>query len=105
MALQETHLKLLASDPRYLIESAFSILDKDSILSPLIFNATQNDYWPKITDRDIVLKSRKMGFTTIRLARLIAKCYQMPTRRCIVVSADDEATKRILGRATEMIKN
>lgn len=105
MALQETHLKLLASDPRYLIESAFSILDKDSILSPLIFNATQNDYWPKITDRDIVLKSRKMGFTTIRLARLIAKCYQMPNRRCIVVSADDEATKRILGRATEMIKN
>ncbi len=92
-------------DLKVVIESTFSILNKDSKLVPLIFNVVQQDYWPKITSRDIVLKARKMGFTTVRVARLVAKCALMPYRRCIVVSHEEDATKRILGRAVEIIKN
>ena len=94
-----------ATNPRYLIESSFSILDKDSRLVPLLFNPTQDHYWQRITPRDIIVKARKQGFTTIRVARQIAKCSTMEYRKGIVVSSEEDATKRILGRAIEMIKN
>ena len=92
-------------DTEFLINSTFFILDKDSRLSPFIFNEVQRHYWPRITRRDIVLKSRKMGFTTLRVARMVAKIATMEYRRCILVSHEEEATKRILGRAVEMVKN
>jgi len=92
-------------DPRFLIESTFYILNKESRLVPFVFNDVQSHYWPRITTRDLVLKSRKEGFTTIRLARMVAKCATIPYRRAIVVSHEEESTKRILSRAVEMIKN
>ena len=90
---------------RVLIESTFFILDKDSKKVPLIFTPAQDDYWNKITARDIIDKSRKLGFTTIRLARMLAKCSQVPNRKAIIVSAEGEATERILGRVKELIDN
>lgn len=93
------------SDLRFLIESTFSIIDKDSKKVPMLFTPAQNDYWPKITPRGIIVKSRKLGFSSVRLARMIAKCATQEYRKCIIVSHEAESTKRILGRAAEMIKN
>ena len=90
---------------RVLIESTFFILDKDSKKVPLIFTPAQNDYWDKRTPRDTVDKSRKLGFTTVELAAMIVECSQKQNRKAIVVSAEKEATERILNRAAEMIKN
>ena len=66
-------VKKLSSDSRYLIESSFSIVDKDSRLKPLLFTPAQDHYWSRITPRDIIVKSRKLGFSTIRLARMVAQ--------------------------------
>lgn len=90
---------------RFLIESAFSILDKNSREVPFILNTVQDRYWNNIRRRDIVLKARKMGFSTIRLARMLAKCQIMQNRRCVVVSHEKESTQRLLGRARHMLES
>jgi hypothetical protein len=93
------------TDQRFLIETAFNLVDKNSKKVPFIFNPAQNDYWDKITERDLDLKARKLGFSSLRLARMIAKCQVMENRRCVVVSHEQEATVRLLERAKYFIKN
>jgi len=99
-------LRTFKSNPRAQIESTFQILDKEtSTRVPFIFTPAQDDYWSKITARDLVLKSRKLGFSSIRLARIIARGDSMPNMRAVVVSHESEATERLLGRAHYMIDN
>jgi len=97
-------LGLGKTDIRWFMGSAFNIIDKDSKLVPWVFNRVQNDYWPKIKPRDIILKARKMGFSMIRLGRMVAKCQTMENRRCVIVSHEGEATKRLLDRAHKLLE-
>ena len=105
MKLTDSILERGAADPRWFIETAFTIVNKDSKRVPFLFNKVQSDYWDKITPRDLVLKARKMGFSTIRLARMLAKCATMPNRNCVVVSHAEDATERLLGRLHDLIDN
>ena len=106
--MNDTQNKLLAGlskDPRFLIESTFSLVNKDSKKVPFIFNKSQDDYWGKITSRDIILKSRKQGFSTIRLARMVAQCAALDNQHCVVVSHEEKSTMRLLERARYFIEN
>ena len=94
-----------SGDLRWLIESIFSIVNKDSQKVPFIFNAAQANHWPRITPRDIILKARKEGFSTLRLARMGAKCITMRNRHCVVVSHEEKSTARLLERLIYMLEN
>ncbi len=92
-------------DLRWLIEGNFSLVNKDSVKVPFLFNAAQDHYWPRISARDVILKARKEGFSTIRLARMVAKCMTMENRHCVVVSHEEQSTQRLLERAVYMLDN
>jgi len=96
-------LSRLADDHRYFIESTLSIVDMNSHLVPFIFNPAQDAYWKTITPRDIILKSRKLGFSVLRMARMFAKCATMEHRRCVIVSHEEKATQRLLGKLKQII--
>lgn len=93
------------TDLRWLIETSFSLVNKESKKVPFRFNPAQAHYWPRITSRDIILKARKEGFSTIRLARMVAKCMTMKNRHCVVVSHEEKSTARLLERAVYLLDN
>jgi hypothetical protein len=93
------------TDMRWLIETMFSLVNKDSQKVPFEFNASQNHYWNRISPRDLIVKARKQGFSTIRLARMVAKCLTMENRNCVVVSHEEKSTMRLLERAHYLIDN
>lgn len=93
------------TDLRWLIETCFSLVSKDSQKVPFVFNKAQDHYWPRISARDIILKARKEGFSTIRLARMVAKCMTMRNRHCVVVSHEEKSTARLLERAVYLLDN
>lgn len=94
-----------ATDHRWLIETCFSLVSKDSVKVPFLFNRSQDHYWGRISPRDLIVKARKQGFSTIRLARMVAKCMTMKNRHCVVVSHEEKSTMRLLERAVYMIEN
>lgn len=98
-------LEMGRKDLRWLIETCFSLVNKDSVKVPFLFNAAQDHYWPRISSRDIILKARKEGFSTIRLARMVAKCMTMKNRHCVVVSHEEKSTARLLERAVYLLDN
>lgn len=92
-------------DPRYFIESNIWITDKNSAKAPFVFNEVQADYYERRTRRDLVLKARKMGFTTLFLAVWLHACAMRPNTRAVVVSHEKEAAARLLERAKFMRKH
>ena len=94
------------ADPRYWIESCLAIVDKteDTKLVPFRFNPVQSDYYGKRTRRDIIVKSRKQGFSTLIQALFLHACLFRPNTRAVIVSAEEDATKRLFGRLKVMLK-
>ena len=99
------HLERAKTDHKHLIQLTMSLINKDSQKVPFLFNKSQAHYWDRISPRDIIVKARKQGFSTIRLARMVAKCMTMKNRHCVVVSHEEKSTMRLLERAVYMIEN
>ena len=93
------------TDHRWLIESCFSLINKDSQKVPFLFNPPQDHYWPLRSSRDLILKARKEGFSTIELASMAAECATMENRHCVVVSHEEKSTARLLERAIYLVDN
>jgi hypothetical protein len=55
----------LRADPRRWIERNLFIRTKDQRLIPLALNAVQVDYYARRGLRDLILKARQLGFTTL----------------------------------------
>lgn len=69
------------------------ILDKDKRLVPLVPNAVQRDYLHNRTGRDLILKARQLGFTTIIQADLFRKVVTS-TAATMTLSHEDETTQK-----------
>ena len=95
----------LAQDPKLWIESCLFIVDKDSMRSPFLMNIVQNDYLQRRSRRDIVLKSRKMGMSTLILAIFLHACVFRKNTRAVIISHDKDATSRLLERLRYMLRN
>ena len=72
--LEERLEALLAmrENPRPWIETNLQIRTKDRRVVPFAFNAAQVDYYDHRTRRDIILKPRQLGFTTLICALFFA---------------------------------
>lgn len=69
------------------------ILDKDKRLVRLVPNAVQRDFLRDRTGRDLILKARQLGFTTIIQADLFRKVVT-GTAATITLSHEDETTQK-----------
>ena len=106
MDLTDEDIIRKCADPRYWIERCLSIVDKsaETKLVPFRFNPVQLDYYGKRTRRDIIVKSRKQGFSTLIQALFLHACLFRPNTRAVIVSHEEGATKRLFGRLKTMLK-
>ena len=90
---------------RKAIEDNFTIIDKNKEEVPFKLNKAQIDFLENLTERNVILKARKLGFSSVLLAVACIKFLFGVNERCISMSFDSEASKKQLERAKHFIKS
>jgi len=88
-------LQAFRKDPRLFIERFFLIRDKDRQTVPLHLNPAQDDYYRHRTRRDLILKPRQMGFTTVICALFLADCLLRGNTHAVIVAHTIESAETI----------
>ncbi len=87
------------------IETEFSIINKRKEEVPFILNKAQNDIGPQLTDQNIILKARKLGFSSLMLGIGTAKFLFGKNERIVSMSFDKTASAKQLLRAKQFIRS
>jgi len=86
-------------NPRWFIERFFWVVDKITNQTVhFIFNTVQRKYYAARTRWDLILKARKEGFSTLIIAIWLVSCFFIQNTRAVVVSHEDESTKRLFSK-------
>jgi hypothetical protein len=87
----------LKTDEKFFIELCLSVIDRKSNRSiPFKLNSVQQVYEKKRTSFDMILKARKMGFSSRLIASDIWACAFKPNQHAILISHDKAATSMLL---------
>jgi hypothetical protein len=87
------------------VEDNFSIVNKDKIDVPFKFNPAQDAFINYCTLNNIILKARKLGFSSVLLALAAVKFLMGTNERCVSMSFDATASGKQLERAKHFIKS
>lgn len=87
------------------IEENLTIVDKDKNEVPFILNPPQIHFLQQATDRNVILKARKMGFSSVLLAIAVIKFIFGENEKCVSMSFDQSASAKQLERAKHFIKS
>ena len=82
-------------DPKPWIEANLWIRTKDRRVVPFVFNAAQIDYWEHRTLRDIILKPRQLGCTTLICGLFFADTLLRPNTTSVIVAHDTDSSEKI----------
>ncbi len=85
------------------IEENLLIVDKDKQEVPFILNKAQDHFYNNATDRNVILKARKMGFSSLLLAIGVIKFLYGQNERIVSMSFDKEASGKQLERAKRFL--
>ena len=81
----------IANDPRLFAATFLKILNKKKELQPLIWNRAQADFQAHRTGRDLILKARQLGFSTLIQGEMFRRTVT-GTRSTITLAHDDTTT-------------
>jgi hypothetical protein len=101
-AKAETEERVLA-DPGRFAQAFFRVRSKEKAIVPLIFNPVQRHYWLRRTKRDLVLKARQVGLSTITIARFLYDTVRSPATDTVTVGHENDAMRRMLANAKLML--
>lgn len=87
------------------IEDNLAIVDKDKKEVPFILNKAQEDFLKRSKDRNVILKARKMGFSSVILAVGLIKFLFGENERVVSMSFDKEASTKQLERVKRFISS
>jgi hypothetical protein len=87
------------TDDALFCETFLRVQDKDKRLVPLRLNAAQRDYLARRTGRDIVLKARQLGFSTLIQALFFKRC--VTSTQTALTMCHLDATTQALRRVVE----
>jgi hypothetical protein len=87
------------------IEENFTIIDKDQKEVPFVLNPAQQHFLKNLTERNVILKARKMGFSSVLLAVACVKFLFGKNERCVSMSFDRDASSKQLERAKHFLKS
>lgn len=90
---------------RKAIEDNFTIVDKYQKEVPFILNPAQLHFLQNMTERNVILKARKMGFSSVLLAVACVKFLFGKNERCVSMSFDKDASSKQLDRAKHFLKS
>ena len=82
-------------EPRKYIEERLFIRNKTKQVVPLSFNPIQSMYWDTKTRRDIILKPRQLGFSTLTVARFFECVVNEENVTAAIVAHDSDSTQKI----------
>lgn len=81
-------------NPKEYIEDKLYIRTKDKQVIPLRFNPIQEMYWGEKSKRDIILKPRQLGFSTLTVGRFF-ECVINEENVTAVIIADADSTQKM----------
>lgn len=90
---------------RAAIEDNLTIVNKDKNEVPFLLNKAQAHFIENATERNVILKARKMGFSSVLLAVAVMKFIYGENERCVSMSFDKSASSKQLERAKHFIKS
>jgi len=88
-----------------IIENLFQIPNKDGLTVPFILNAVQRRYAESMSGRDIIVKARQEGFSSLIEAQFLVDCISMENIRAVVIAHDKESTQKLFNRVRFYINN
>lgn len=90
---------------RRAIEENLLIVDKDKNEVPFILNKAQVDFLERSTERNVILKARKMGFSSLVLAVGLMKFLHGENERVVSMSFDKDAASKQLDRVKRFLQS
>jgi hypothetical protein len=99
-----TVLAKLEADPRYFVETFLWIIDKERRRVPLLFNPAQEAYYNAKTARDLILKARKEGFSTLIEALFLHACLFKPNVHAVTMAHTLDDTVIHLERVKQFVE-
>ncbi len=102
---KEQLMELAHENPKWIIERAFWVVNKDKQTVPFIFNEAQNLFYYERTTRDDLDKAGQLGISTVILAILTIKFLLVPNSWSICISHEDEATIRLFEKVKFFLDN
>jgi len=89
---------------RAFIEENFRIVNKEGRAVPFVFNPIQNQFFDDATGRDIVLKARQQGFSSLILALFTVDFLMKENSNSVVIADTSENAQALLERVKIFIK-
>jgi hypothetical protein len=93
------------ADNKYFVETFFSLIDKKRNRVPFIFNPPQSAYYGNKTNNDLILKSRKEGFSSVIEADFLVDCLMKENQNAVTMAHTWEDTLIHLERVDYYLKN
>lgn len=87
------------------IEKLFLIVDKNAQTIPFKPNEPQRQILYSLTRRDIILKARQEGISSLILAIFALDFLMIENCRCVVISHEAEATKKLFDKVKFYLKS
>lgn len=87
------------------IEKLFLIVDKHATTRPFLLNEPQKQILYNLTRRDIILKARQEGISSLILALFAVDFLFIENVRCVVISHEREATKKLFDRVKSYLES
>lgn len=97
-------IKVAENDPKFIIESGFTVINKDREPVPFIFNENQNKFYYNRSTRDDILKGSQFGISTMILAIFTVKFLLVPNAWAVSISHEAEATRRLFSKVEYWLK-
>lgn len=82
-------------EPRKYIEERLFIRTKDKKVVNLVFNPIQALYWMEKTLRDIILKPRQLGFSTLTIGRFFECVINEENVTAVIIAHDADSTQKM----------
>lgn len=87
------------------IEKLFYIINKDMESIPFVLNPPQKRILNELGNMDIILKARQEGISSLVLAMFALDFITVENMRCVVISHEEKATRRLLDRVKYFLKS
>ena len=88
-----------------IMESMFQVINREGQLVPFKLLPAQLALDAALTGRDIVPKSRQLGISSYVIGRFTARCLAKTNQRCVIISHEEESTKRLFAKAKTILEN
>jgi hypothetical protein len=87
------------------IETELTIIDKNAQEVPFTLKKPQSHFIRNAVKRNVILKARKMGFSSVALALALMRFIYKRNEKCVCVSFDHDAAKKQLERVKHFLRS